>query len=184
VIVRRTVLRGGDRQRHTTGPNVVTGILCRGAAALQHGRTGAPCLSACLLVCCAAEFSRTGIKAAPLRSAAARRQRRLCLARPAGARRAGTRTKPPDQLGSSSSTSEWHRCIASAPSGQDRDRTRPYGRGSLIRFRLCSPLGQAGQGRSLWSRRRGDDANATLDSPVLPGGSGSYRMRHLYVLSM
>ena len=52
--------------------------------------------------------------------------------------------------------------------------------GSLIRFRLCSPPGQAGQGRSLWSRRQGDGASATLDSPAPPGVSGSYRMRHLY----
>ena len=43
--------------------------------------------------------------------------------------------------------------------------------GSLIRFRSCSPPGQAGQGCSLRSRRRGDGASATLDSPALPGGS-------------
>jgi hypothetical protein len=41
--------------------------------------------------------------------------------------------------------------------------------GILIRSRLCSPPGQAGQGRSLRSRRRGDGASATLDSPALPG---------------
>jgi len=26
----------------------------------------------------------------------------------------------------------------------------------------------------------GDDTSATLDSPALPGGFGSYRIRHLY----
>ena len=35
------------------------------------------------------------IKAAPRRAAAARRQRRLCLGRPAGARRTSTRTRSP-----------------------------------------------------------------------------------------
>jgi hypothetical protein len=45
-----------------------------------------------------------------------------------------------------------------------------HSRGSLIRFRLSSPPGRAGQGRSLRSRRHGDGASATLDSPALPGG--------------
>ena len=40
----------------------------------------------------------------------------------------------------------------------------------LIRSRLCSPPGRAGQGRSLRSRRHGDGASAPLDSPAPPGG--------------
>jgi hypothetical protein len=40
--------------------------------------------------------------------------------------------------------------------------------GSLIRSRLCSPPGQAGQGQLRC--RRCDGASATLDSPALPGG--------------
>lgn len=37
---------------------------------------------------------------------------------------------------------------------------------SLIRFRLCSPPGQAGQGRSLRSRRQGDGARRVPRAPV------------------
>jgi hypothetical protein len=48
-------------------------------------------------------------------------------------------------------------------------RSRGARSGSLIRHRLCSPPGRAGQGRSLRSRRRGDGASAPLDSPALPG---------------
>src|SRR6185369_13374081 len=50
-----------------------------------------------------------------------------------------------------------------------RERAMRTTAGILIRARLCSPPGQAGQGRSLRSRRRGDGASATLDSPALPG---------------
>ena len=86
--------------------------------------------------------------------------------RPAVARRASTRSKQP--------VANWlirpYCRIASAPTADDEFGHARADTGSLIRFRLCSPPGQAGQGRSLRSRRRGDGASATLDSPTLPGG--------------
>jgi hypothetical protein len=56
--------------------------------------------------------------------------------------------------------------------------------GSLIGFRLCSPPGQAGQGRSLRSRRlRRWRKPPPLTVPPCQAVSGSYRMRHLYALA-
>ena len=93
--------------------------------------------------------------------------------RPAVARRASTRSKQP--------VPNWlirpYCRIASAPPADDESGHVRADTGSLIRFRLCSPPGQAGQGRSLRSRRRGDGASAALDSPAPPGGFRSYRMR-------
>ena len=91
------------------------------------------------------------------------------LGGPPGARRASTRSRTPDQ----SAHSQRHQDApphSPAPLRSLRDRPCLDGPGSLIRFRSCSPPGQAGQGRSLRSRRRGDGASATLDSPAPPGG--------------
>ena len=63
-----------------------------------------------------------------------------------------------------------HRRTAPALPAANGTGASPDRHGSLIRSRLCSPPGRAGQGRSLRSRRHGDGASATLDSPALPGG--------------
>jgi hypothetical protein len=87
--------------------------------------------------------------------------------RPAVARRASTRIESPNPPARSAARRRRYR--APTPSGPAGE-SRPDGHGSLVRFRSCSPPGQAGQGRSLRSRRHHDGASATLDSPTLPGG--------------
>ena len=99
------------------------------------------------------------------------------LGGPPGARRASTPIRSPDQSAHSPRIRR-RRCTAPAHPAANKTAPRLDGHGSLIRSRLCSPPGQAGQGRSLRARRHGDGASATLDSPAPPGGSGSYRMRH------
>ena len=91
------------------------------------------------------------------------------LGGPPGARRASTPIRSPDQ---SAHSPRIRRRRRTAPGHPAANKTAPRldGHGSLIPSRLCSPPGQAGQGRSLRSRRHGDGASATLDSPAPPGG--------------
>ena len=127
---------------------MASGLLTPLSMAEQDHRS---CVSSCLSSPVAAELSHIRIKAAPLRSAAARRRAGLCLGRPARRTPGQHAQTPADQSAHRQRTADamhrMPRCFPGSqrhgvPGRQQIPRPLGHGCGSLICSRLCSPPGR------------------------------------------